>query len=539
MAREQAYLVVTDVPRPGALAGVAVVGADDYLEGRDGAVAEGAVVINLCRSYQYLSKGYYVSLLAHARRQRVLPTLEMVEEIGNPFAYFRALQDAGVDTIDFKIIKGRGKRLLPQVIVLDGGDGPERAGQSDLLVNGGDDAALPRYERARKVYCETTCIFGRTLDERFRRPFAAVSKVYPFPLLRIRMYQENDGWVVGQVFPASLAQLSPEELELLGERLAARAFSAPRPAAPPPSARIACLWDPDDPYAPSDEDTVEKLARVASRQGVVVEVIDKGDLSSLAEYDALFIRTVTSIDNYAFTFAKVAESLGMPVIDDPQSIIRCSNKVYLHELFRRNGIPTPATWTISRKSDMEEIAASGFPVIVKSPGGTFSNAVTKVGDAEELRRVAQAMFADSPLLIAQEFTPTAFDWRVTILEHDVLFVCKYHMVKDHWQIAKRSQTGSTRFGRVEPVAIGEAPDAVKSVALEAAGLIGRGLYGVDLKETAAGPTVIEINDNPNIEAGYEDGVEKDAIYEKLVTWFLRRIEEQVRMREESPQATER
>jgi hypothetical protein len=93
-------------------------------------------VLNLCRSYQYLSKGYYVSLLADARGQRVFPTVEMIEQINNPFAYFRYLREAGLDTIDFKVLRG-GKRLLPMVIVPD----PDRAEVLQQPAGSGTDGA--------------------------------------------------------------------------------------------------------------------------------------------------------------------------------------------------------------------------------------------------------------------------------------------------------------------------------------------------------------------------------------------------------------
>jgi glutathione synthase/RimK-type ligase-like ATP-grasp enzyme len=43
----------------------------------------------------------------------------------------------------------------------------------------------------------------------------------------------------------------------------------------------------------------------------------------------------------------------MPVIDDPVSMIRCTNKVYLDELMAANGIPVPAHGDADR--------AGGFP----------------------------------------------------------------------------------------------------------------------------------------------------------------------------------
>jgi glutathione synthase/RimK-type ligase-like ATP-grasp enzyme len=219
----------------------------------------------------------------------------------------------------------------------------------------------------------------------------------------------------------------------------------------------------------------------------------------------------------------------MPVIDDPQSIMKCSNKVYLHALFQREGVPTPKTITVSRRTKLEEIHELGFPLIVKLPQGTFSAAVKKADNDKELRAILQEMFKDSPLLIVQEFTPTPFDWRICILEGKILFACKYHQAKDHWQIARRFASGFTRFGKVEAVPIGKVPAAVKQVALKGAELIGDGLYGVDLKETEAGPLMIEINDNPNIETGYEDTIEKDRVYKQIIRAFLRRIHVESKM----------
>jgi glutathione synthase/RimK-type ligase-like ATP-grasp enzyme len=219
----------------------------------------------------------------------------------------------------------------------------------------------------------------------------------------------------------------------------------------------------------------------------------------------------------------------MPVIDDPQSTMKCSNKVYLYELFARNGIPTPQTRILSRKTPIEEIAALGFPLILKVPDGAFSQSVKKAADAAELEALMSELLRDTPLLVAQEFRPTAFDWRVTVLDKKVLFACRYHMAKRHWQIARTFDSGFTRFGKVEAVAVQTVPLSVQDVAIESASLIGDGLYGVDLKETDSGVVVIEINDNPNIEAGFEDAVEGDRIYDEIVGWFLRRIHEAARI----------
>ena len=62
------------------------------------------------------------------------------------------------------------------------------------------------------------------------------------------------------------------------------------------------------------------------------------------------------------------------------------------------------------------------------------------------------------------------------------------------------------------------------MALKAANLIGNGLYGVDMKADNNGVYVIEVNDNPNLDAGVEDDVIKDELYDRVIGEFVRRLD---------------
>jgi len=46
---------------------------------------------------------------------------------------------------------------------------------------------------------------------------------------------------------------------------------------------------------------------------------------------------------------------------------------------------------------------------------------------------------------------------------------------------------------------------------------------IDLKDTPKGVVVIEVNDNPSIEAGFEDLVLKDELYNRIMRVFVARI----------------
>ena len=184
------------------------------------------------------------------------------------------------------------------------------------------------------------------------------------------------------------------------------------------------------------------------------------------------------------------------VIDDPDSILKCNNKVYLAELL-------------------------ALPCVLKQPDSSFSVGVDKVDSEHALRAMVNTLLEKSELIVAQEWLPTEFDWRAGVLDRRVIFVCKYYMAHGHWQIIDHGNGRSE--GKTVSLAVGEAPAEVVRIALEAANLIGDGFYGVDIKETSTRFCVIEIKDNPNVDAGSEDGVLKDALYRAVMGVFVRRL----------------
>jgi glutathione synthase/RimK-type ligase-like ATP-grasp enzyme len=148
-----------------------------------------------------------------------------------------------------------------------------------------------------------------------------------------------------------------------------------------------------------------------------------------------------------------------------------------------------------------------------------------VEDEADLRVQSSQLFAASDLLIAQEFMPTSFDWRVGVLNREPLFAAKYFMAKDHWQIIRRDPvSGQVRYGGGVVLPLEEMPRQGLDLAVQAANLVGDGLYGVDLKQVGDRWVVIEVNDNPSIDYEVEDGILKGELYRRVMTVFLSRIE---------------
>jgi glutathione synthase/RimK-type ligase-like ATP-grasp enzyme len=97
------------------------------------------------------------------------------------------------------------------------------------------------------------------------------------------------------------------------------------------------------------------------------------------------------------------------------------------------------------------------------------------------------------------------------------------MARGHWQIYNH-ENGRSKSGSYETLSVHTVPRVVLKTALKAANLIGRGLYGVDLKQVGDRCVVIEVNDNPSIDHGVEDLVLGDVLYRRIMDEFLRRLE---------------
>ncbi|MGB9637101.1 MAG: ATP-grasp domain-containing protein, partial [Thermoplasmata archaeon] len=150
----------------------------------------------------------------------------------------------------------------------------------------------------------------------------------------------------------------------------------------------------------------------------------------------------------------------------------------------------------------------------------FSKHVARVNDAKNFIKIARRYFRRSDIIVVQKYIPTDFDWRIGVLNNHVIFGAKYHMVKGFWKI-RRTIGGKVFWGEIEALEIDSIPKKVKKVALAATKNVGNGLYGVDLKTVNGNVYVIEVNDNPSIDAGYEDAANPE-IYAKIITYLTGR-----------------
>lgn len=462
--------------------GVEVVPARTYLTDPHYADLRRVTVFNVCRRYGYQSFGYYVSLLAAARGHKPMPSVATLQALG----------------------------MSPIV----------RLVSEDL-----DETIQRALSHLRSEEYTLSVYFGRNVAGRYDRLSRALFNQFPAPFLRAKFAWEEGRWRLAGVRAIAGLEIPETHKDFVLQR-ARDYFRRPTRAHPRSSETrydMAILWSHDDPMPPSNERGIKRLTKAAERQGIGVDIIGPDDYGRLGEFDALFIRENTAVNHHTFRFASRAKAEGLVVLDDPESIIRCGNKVYQAELFERHRIPAPKTLVVHEGNVAEVAARVGLPCVLKKPDGSFSTGVVKASTEEELQEKLRQLFEESELVVAQEFTPSDFDWRVGVLDGQPLWAARYHMAKGHWQIIRHHAT-NTRYGDVEAVAVEDVPKAVLEAGVRAARLIGDGIYGVDLKQIDGRVVVVEVNDNPNLDGGFEDGILKDVLWDEVIRWFRVRLD---------------
>lgn len=462
--------------------GVEIVSAKAYLMDAEYSSQRNAKVFNLCRSYRYQTVGYYVSLLAAARGHKPLPSVQTIQDLKSP-------------TIT-RFVSSELEELIQHSL---------------------------QHVHAHKF--TLSIYFGHNVAKCHDKLCAGLFQQFQAPLLTAQFAKGGNTWTLQNISPLIPSDIPADHHSFVVE--AAKEYFTKRRVGKKKASLpydLAILYNPNDLTAPSNEKALHHFVKAAESAGFSAEIIDKEDYSRLAEFDALFIRETTSVNHHTYRFARRALAEGLVVVDDPESILKCTNKVYLEELLERYRIPAPKTLILHGDNIQQVGEVLGFPCVLKQPDGAFSNGVIRVEDEHQLFSLVPDLLDKSDLLIAQEFIPTPFDWRVCIFDRKPLFVCKYYMARKHWQIYERAPNGKTYAGKSETLPVSQAPRKVVRTALRAANLIGSGLYGVDVKECGRNCYVIEINDNPSIDAGVEDLVLQDELYQKIMQGLLQKVE---------------
>jgi glutathione synthase/RimK-type ligase-like ATP-grasp enzyme len=288
--------------------------------------------------------------------------------------------------------------------------------------------------------------------------------------------------------------------------------------------KIACFVEKYNFSDPREEGALQNFKHAAEEQGQEFHFLFREDINTIPNYNAVFIRATTDPLFTSYIVSKTAWELGLKVIDDPESIQICANKIHQYALFEKHNVPHIPTLFLNKdelhhKKITDVFGTLGKPVVIKAPYTSFSRYVEKAACETSFRDIAKRYFKKSDTIAIQKFVPTQFDWRIGVLNDQVLYTCKYMIPKGRWKHgAKLRGKPTVIWGRTVSMKKTNTPLRVRDVALKACRVVGKGLYGVDIKEVNGEFVVVEVNDNPSIYAGYEDLRDND-IYSKIINYL--------------------
>ncbi|MEU2242548.1 RimK family alpha-L-glutamate ligase [Streptomyces sp. NPDC018338] len=191
------------------------------------------------------------------------------------------------------------------------------------------------------------------------------------------------------------------------------------------------------------------------------------------------------------TLLRHLAAMGTKLINPAEAVLVAVNKFWHLQQLAAAGIPVPDTRTHT-DAPLEQVIDAGVPqpCVVKAVRGHRGRRVFLAADSTSLRGVAGSLDDRHPYLLQRYVAHShGRDLRVIVVD-GVAVAAAVRTAGDDRLVSNLAQGGS------HSVCTGLYPDA-EALAVEAAGVVGLGVAGVDLLFEADGSfTVCEVNCNP-------------------------------------------
>ncbi len=213
---------------------------------------------------------------------------------------------------------------------------------------------------------------------------------------------------------------------------------------------------------------------------VAEEVLTRPDWLDVT-HDLYILKSNTEL---SLSLAAILHSQGARLINPYPSCALAQDKIVTSGLLRGAGIPTPSAWVTGRLDLMGSLAER-MPLVIKPYHGHRGRGVRLVRNAGDLAAVAPP---ESPVLIQQFVEGGGQDLKVYVIGGEVFGVLKESPRLDVLP-QEESPSGPGRACEVSA--------EVSELALRCGWVLGLGLYGLDILETAQGPMVVDVNAFPS------------------------------------------
>ena len=230
-------------------------------------------------------------------------------------------------------------------------------------------------------------------------------------------------------------------------------------------------------------------------------VIYKGE--EIKDVHGVIPRIGASVTFFGTAVVRQFEMMKIFTATESQALVRSRDKLRSLQILARAGLDLPKTVFSNYSKDVGNIVdkAGGAPLVIKILEGTQGLGVVLAPDKNSAESILEAFNGLQARVIVQEFIKEAkgADLRVFIVDGVVVGAMK-----------RQGKEGEFRSNlhRGGSANIVELTDEEENAALKAAKVMGLGVAGVDMLQSARGPLILEVNSSPGLE-GIEAATGKD------------------------------
>lgn len=219
--------------------------------------------------------------------------------------------------------------------------------------------------------------------------------------------------------------------------------------------------------------------------------------------DAIIPRIGASVTFYGTAVVRQFEMMHVFSAVESQALVRSRDKLRSLQILSRAGLGMPKTvfsnYSKHTSSILKEVG--GAPCVIKLLEGTQGLGVVLASNENAAVSVIEAFNGLQARVIIQEFIKEAkgADIRAFVVDGVVVGAMKRQGKPGEFR------SNLHRGGSAEVI---ELTDEEENAALKAARVMGLGVAGVDMLQSARGPLILEVNSSPGLE-GIESATGKD------------------------------
>ncbi|WP_338793807.1 30S ribosomal protein S6--L-glutamate ligase [Bernardetia sp. Wsw4-3y2] len=244
-------------------------------------------------------------------------------------------------------------------------------------------------------------------------------------------------------------------------------------------------------------------------------VIYKGE--EMSDIDGVIPRIGASVTFFGTAVVRQFEMMKIFTSTESQALVRSRDKLRSLQILARAGLDLPKTVFSNYSKDVTSVVdkAGGAPLVIKLLEGTQGLGVVLADNRNTAESMLEAFNGLKARVIVQEFIKEAggADIRVFIVDGVVVGAMKRQGKEGEFR------SNLHRGGSANVI---ELTDQEENAALKAAKVLGLGVAGVDMLQSARGPLILEVNSSPGLE-GIEAATGKD-IATAIIKYIERNVE---------------